>query len=70
MRSNRNGGRRSFLNGAAALGAGFWADHELEALPQNVNTNSKPSDLRITDPPTPKCSANGSRLAMSKGSRG
>jgi L-alanine-DL-glutamate epimerase-like enolase superfamily enzyme len=50
MRSNRNGGRRSFLRGAAvALGAGFWADHELEALPQNVNTNSKPSDLRITD---------------------
>jgi L-alanine-DL-glutamate epimerase-like enolase superfamily enzyme len=50
MRSNRNGGRRSFLKGAAAaLGAGFWADHELEALPQNVNTNSKPSDLRITD---------------------
>jgi L-alanine-DL-glutamate epimerase-like enolase superfamily enzyme len=50
MRSNRNGARRSFLRGAAvALGAGFWADHELEALPQNVNTNSKPSDLRITD---------------------
>jgi len=50
MSSNRNGGRRSFLKGAAAaLGAGFWADHELEALPQNVNTNSKPSDLRITD---------------------
>ena len=50
MKTNRNGGRRSFLKGAAvALGAGFWADHELEALPQNVNTNSKPSDLRITD---------------------
>src|ERR1035438_8414276 len=50
MKANRNGGRRSFLKGAAvALGAGFWADHELEALPQNVNTNSKPSDLRITD---------------------
>jgi L-alanine-DL-glutamate epimerase-like enolase superfamily enzyme len=50
MRLNRKGVRRSFLKGAAAaLGAGFWADHELEALPQNVNTNSKPSDLRITD---------------------
>jgi L-alanine-DL-glutamate epimerase-like enolase superfamily enzyme len=50
MRLNRNGARRSFLKGAtAALGAGFWADHELEALPQNVNTNSKPSDLKITD---------------------
>ena len=44
------GGRRSFLKGAAgALGAGFWADETLEALPQNVNTNSKPSDLKITD---------------------
>ncbi len=42
--------RRSFLKGAAAAaGAGFWADQTLEALPQNVNTNSKPSELRITD---------------------
>src|SRR6201981_1397904 len=46
----RFGGRRSFLKGAAGvLGAGFWADETLEALPQNTNTNSKPSDLRITD---------------------
>jgi L-alanine-DL-glutamate epimerase-like enolase superfamily enzyme len=43
-------GRRLFLKTAAgALGAGFWADTILEALPQNVNTNSKPSALRITD---------------------
>src|SRR5579871_3590964 len=50
MKSNRDGGRRSFLKGAAAaIGAGFWADSTLEALPQNVNTNSKPSDLKITD---------------------
>jgi L-alanine-DL-glutamate epimerase-like enolase superfamily enzyme len=43
-------GRRSFLKGAAgALGVGFWANETLDALPQNVNTNSKPSDLRITD---------------------
>src|SRR5664279_5611236 len=43
-------GRRSFLKGAAAVaGAGFWADETLDALPQNVNTNSKPSELRITD---------------------
>jgi len=43
-------GRRSFLKGAvAAAGAGFWADQTLEALPQNVNTNSKPSELKITD---------------------
>src|SRR4051795_12058363 len=42
--------RRSFLKGAAgALGLGFWADETLEALPQNTNTNSKPSDLKITD---------------------
>ena len=42
--------RRSFLKGAAGvLGAGFWADETLEALPQNTNTNSKPSALRITD---------------------
>ena len=43
-------GRRSFLQSAAGvLGAGFWADQTLEALPQNTNTNSKPSALRITD---------------------
>ena len=43
-------GRRSFLRGAAgAIGAGLWGDQVLEALPQNVNTNSKPSDLKITD---------------------
>src|SRR5919205_626386 len=43
-------GRRTFLKSAAGLmGAGFWADETLEALPQNTNTNSKPSDLKITD---------------------
>ena len=43
-------GRRSFLQTAAgALGAGLWAGEELEAYPQNTNTNSKPSGLRITD---------------------
>jgi L-alanine-DL-glutamate epimerase-like enolase superfamily enzyme len=42
--------RRSFLRGATgALGAGFVLDETLEALPQKVNTNSKPSDLKITD---------------------
>jgi L-alanine-DL-glutamate epimerase-like enolase superfamily enzyme len=50
MRSFRNAGRRSFLKGAAAaVGAGFWAEQDLEALPQNTNTNSKPSELKITD---------------------
>jgi L-alanine-DL-glutamate epimerase-like enolase superfamily enzyme len=43
-------GRRSFFRRAAgALAAGVFADEALEALPQNTNTNSRPSDLRITD---------------------
>ncbi len=47
-------GRRSFLRsfGAAAAGAGLGgmvAQPDLEAYPQNVNRNSKPSDLKITD---------------------
>lgn len=47
-------GRRSFLKhvattvGAATALSG-WTDETLEALPQNVNTSSKPSDLKITD---------------------
>jgi L-alanine-DL-glutamate epimerase-like enolase superfamily enzyme len=42
--------RRTFLQTATGLlGAGFWADQTLEALPQNTNTNSKPSALKITD---------------------
>jgi L-alanine-DL-glutamate epimerase-like enolase superfamily enzyme len=45
----RKDGRRSFIKSAAALGASFWADPALEALPQNTNTSSKPSGLRITD---------------------
>src|SRR5437016_1445456 len=46
----RAAGRRGFLKGLAGLaGAGFWADETLEAVPQNVNTNSKPSELKITD---------------------
>src|SRR6476661_8117106 len=49
MSRNENGiGRRSLLKtGAAALGLGLLAD--LEAYPQNVNRNSSPSDLKITD---------------------
>src|SRR5579872_3047679 len=43
-------GRRGFLrSGAAALGASFWADQTLDAAVQNVNRNSHPSDLKITD---------------------
>lgn len=42
--------RRSFFGVAAgAATAAFWPDHTLEAYQQNINTNSKPSDLKITD---------------------
>jgi L-alanine-DL-glutamate epimerase-like enolase superfamily enzyme len=49
MKSSNRPARRSFLKGAGVLAAGFWADETLEALPQNTNTHSKPSDLKITD---------------------
>ena len=43
-------GRRGFLKTlAGTAAASFWADETLEASPQNVNTNSKPSELKITD---------------------
>src|SRR5436309_12544811 len=46
--------RRGFLRSAggslaAGLGAAFWADDTLDGAVQNTNTNSKPSDLKITD---------------------
>jgi len=42
--------RRTFMKGlAGALGAGLWTGDTLEAIPQNVNTNSNPSALKITD---------------------
>lgn len=42
--------RRSFLATAAGVfGASFWDDQTLEAYQQNIQTASKPSDLRITD---------------------
>ncbi|MGI8989780.1 MAG: mandelate racemase/muconate lactonizing enzyme family protein [Bryobacteraceae bacterium] len=48
-----NKSRRSFLRAGAgsfaALGASIWSDDTLDAAVQNVNKNSKPSDLRITD---------------------
>src|SRR5438270_9197856 len=42
--------RRRFLQstGIFSIGA-LWTDQVLEALPQNTNTNSKPSELKITD---------------------
>ena len=44
-------GRRNFFRSAVAGagGAAFWANDSLEAYQNNVNTNSKPSDLKITD---------------------
>src|SRR5256714_1015310 len=43
-------GRRSFIkNATGALSGALWAGETLEAYPQNVNINSKPSDLKITD---------------------
>ncbi len=48
--SNKKSSRRSFLKtGAATALAGFWADEKLEAITENVNSNSKPSELKITD---------------------
>ena len=45
---NKLFGRRSFLKtGGAAAGVGLFSD--LEAYPRNVNRNSKPSDLKITE---------------------
>ena len=43
--------RRGFFKtaGAAAFGAAFWADREVEAYQSNVQTASKPSELKITD---------------------
>src|SRR6476659_8063787 len=44
------GSRRGFLKAfGAAAAATFWSDQQLEAYQQNVNTNSKASDLKITD---------------------
>jgi L-alanine-DL-glutamate epimerase-like enolase superfamily enzyme len=46
----KSSGRRRFLGAAAGiLGASFWADDLLEGAVQNVNRNSKASDLKITD---------------------
>jgi len=50
MKPHSSIGRRGFLRSAsAALGATFWADQTLDAAVQNVNRNSQPSDLKITD---------------------
>ena len=42
--------RRDFLKYSTAfLAASPLLESELDAYPKNVNTNSKPSDLKITD---------------------
>ncbi|MBM3810468.1 MAG: mandelate racemase/muconate lactonizing enzyme family protein [Acidimicrobiia bacterium] len=41
--------RRSFFHTAGFAALPFWADETLEAATQHVNTNSKPSELKITD---------------------
>jgi len=49
LRKHFTSRRNFFRAGAGVLGAAFWADETLEAAVQNVNTNSKPSELKITD---------------------
>lgn len=43
--------RRGFLKaaGASAFAASFWLDRDIEAYQSHVNTNSKASELKITD---------------------
>ncbi|HEY7617405.1 MAG TPA: mandelate racemase/muconate lactonizing enzyme family protein [Terriglobales bacterium] len=49
MNSNGRNRRNILKTCAAALGSAFLAREPLEAYPQNVNTNSSPSTLKITD---------------------
>ncbi len=41
--------RRGALKSAAALGGALWSSDAVEGVAQNVNTRSRPSDLKITD---------------------
>jgi L-alanine-DL-glutamate epimerase-like enolase superfamily enzyme len=41
--------RRSFVRAAAGIAGAFWAEENIQAYQNHVNTNSKPSDLKITD---------------------
>src|SRR6266567_9563262 len=51
MKSFTQLNRRAFLRSATGglAVAGLWAGDTLEAAMQNVNQNSRPSDLKITD---------------------
>jgi L-alanine-DL-glutamate epimerase-like enolase superfamily enzyme len=46
---DRRGFLRSFAGASAAAGASLLTNGELEAYPQNVQRNSRPSQLKITD---------------------
>ena len=46
---DRRGFLRSFAGASAAAGASLLTTEELEAYPQNVQRNSRPSELKITD---------------------
>ena len=55
-------GRRGFLGSAAAvMAAGHWSQTDLEAATSSVQTNSKPSQLKITDMRIAMVSKGGSR---------
>jgi L-alanine-DL-glutamate epimerase-like enolase superfamily enzyme len=47
--SKTNLNRRSFVRAAAGIAGAFWAEESIQAYQSHVNTNSKPSDLKITD---------------------
>src|SRR5580692_617841 len=62
-------GRRSLLStGAAAAGLGLLAD--LEAYPQDVNRNSIPSDLKVTDMRIAVLRGPGGQAGEGRGGRG
>jgi L-alanine-DL-glutamate epimerase-like enolase superfamily enzyme len=46
---DRRGFLRSFAGASALAGASLLTNEELEAYPQNVQRNSRPSELKITD---------------------
>jgi hypothetical protein len=41
--------RRNFVRAAAGIAGAFWAEETIQAYQNHVNTNSKPSALKITD---------------------
>ena len=47
--ANPRQSRRSFVRAAAGVAGAFWAEENIQAFQNHVNTNSKPSDLKITD---------------------